>query len=112
MPGGEGVLEVEDGEDEAEELPERHHQRDRQRGALGGQDEDAADAHVSGSRRSRLGTGREVLESTETLTLLTDLLLLCKTLGKVCRILGDGVGQQVEPHDGHRQAQHRNEGWS
>lgn len=54
MPGGEGVLEVQDGEDEAEELPERHHQRDRQRGALSGQDEHATDAHVSGRWRSRL----------------------------------------------------------
>lgn len=46
MPGGEGVLEINDGEDEAEELPERHHQRDCQRGALCGQDENTTDAHV------------------------------------------------------------------
>lgn len=48
MPGGEGVLEVQDGEDEAEELSESHHQSDGQGGALCGQDEHAADAHVSG----------------------------------------------------------------
>lgn len=46
MPGGEGVLEVHDGEDEAEELSEGHHKRDRQRGALCSQDENTADAHV------------------------------------------------------------------
>lgn len=46
MPGGEGVLEINDGEDEAEELPERHHQRDRQWGALGGQDENTTDANI------------------------------------------------------------------
>lgn len=46
VPGGEGVLEVKDGEDEAEELAERHHQRDGQRGALCGQDENPTDAHV------------------------------------------------------------------
>lgn len=46
VPGGEGVLEVKDGEDEAEELAERHHQRDGQRGALRGQDENPTDAHV------------------------------------------------------------------
>lgn len=47
VPGGEGVLEVQDGEDEAEELSERHHESHRQGGALCGQDEHAADAHVS-----------------------------------------------------------------
>lgn len=47
MPGSEGVLEVQDGEDEAEELSERHHESDRQGGALRGEDEHAADAHVS-----------------------------------------------------------------
>lgn len=46
VPGGEGVLEVEDGEDEAEELSEGDHESDRQRGALCGQDEHATDAHV------------------------------------------------------------------
>lgn len=48
VPGREGVLEVQDGEDEADELSESHHQSDRQGGALCGQDEHAADAHVSG----------------------------------------------------------------
>lgn len=48
MPDSEGVLEVQDGEDEAEELSESHHQSDRQGGALCGQDEHATDAHVSG----------------------------------------------------------------
>lgn len=47
MPAREGVSEVEDGDDEAEELSESHHQRDRQGGALRGQDEHATDAHVS-----------------------------------------------------------------
>lgn len=47
MPDGEGVLEVEDGEDQADELPQRHDQRDGQGGALGGQDEDPPDADVS-----------------------------------------------------------------
>lgn len=46
VPGGEGVLEVKDGEDEAEELPERHHQGDGERRALCGQDENPTDAHV------------------------------------------------------------------
>lgn len=46
MPGGEGVLEVQDGEDEAQELSERHHQGDGERRALRGQDEDTTDAHV------------------------------------------------------------------
>lgn len=48
MPGREGVSEVEDGEDEADELAQRHHQRDGEGGALRGEDEDAADADVSG----------------------------------------------------------------
>lgn len=48
VPGGEGVLEVQDGEDEAEELPQRHDQSDRERGALRGQNEHATDAHISG----------------------------------------------------------------
>lgn len=49
VPGSEGVLEVKDGEDEADELSQSHHQSDGQRGALCGQDEDAADAYVSGN---------------------------------------------------------------
>lgn len=48
MPDGEGVPEVEDGEDQADELPQRHDQRDGQGGALRGQDEDPPDADVSG----------------------------------------------------------------
>lgn len=47
MPGREGVAKVEDGEDEADELAQRHHQRDGEGGALCGEDEDAADADVS-----------------------------------------------------------------
>lgn len=47
VPGGEGVLEVKDGENEAEELPQSHHQSDGQRGALCGQNEHAADTHIS-----------------------------------------------------------------
>lgn len=49
VPAREGVLEVEDGEDEADELAQRHHQGDRQGRALRGQDENAADADVPGS---------------------------------------------------------------
>lgn len=48
VPGREGVAEVEDGEDEADELAQRHHQRDGEGGALRGEDEDASDADVSG----------------------------------------------------------------
>lgn len=48
VPRSEGVLEVEDGEDETEELSESHHQSDGQGGALCGQDEHGTDAHVSG----------------------------------------------------------------
>lgn len=51
VPACEGILEVQDGEDEADELAERHHQGDREGRALRGQDEDAADADVPGSRR-------------------------------------------------------------
>lgn len=47
MPGSEGVLEVEDGEDEAQELPQGHHQSHRQRGAFCGQNEHAAYAYIS-----------------------------------------------------------------
>lgn len=46
VPGGEGVLEVDDGEDEAEELPQGHYKSDRQRGALCGQNEHTTDTHV------------------------------------------------------------------
>lgn len=47
VPPGERVLEVHDGEDEAEELSQRHHQSDGQRGALRGEDENPANAHIS-----------------------------------------------------------------
>ena len=47
VPGGEGVPEVEDGEDEADELPQCDHQGHSERGTLCGQDEHAADTHVS-----------------------------------------------------------------
>lgn len=46
MPGREGVAEVEDGEDEADEFAQRHHQRDGEGGALRGEDEDAPNADV------------------------------------------------------------------
>lgn len=46
VPGSEGVLEVNDGEDEAEELSQCHHQGDGQRGTLCGQDENTTDAHI------------------------------------------------------------------
>ena len=46
VPGSEGVLEVKDGEDEAEELSECHHQGDGQWSALCRQDEHPADAHI------------------------------------------------------------------
>lgn len=49
MPDGEGVLEVNDGEDEAEELSKCHHQSDGQRGALCGQNENTTDAYISES---------------------------------------------------------------
>lgn len=55
VPACEGVLEVEDGEDEADELAERHHQGDGERRALRGQDEHAADADVPGTGRLRDG---------------------------------------------------------
>ena len=53
VPDREGVLEVPHGDDEAEELPEGHHQGDGQRRALSGQDEHATDAHVSEGRAVR-----------------------------------------------------------
>ena len=46
----EGVAEIQDGEDEAHELPQGHHQRDGERRALRGQGEHAPDAHVSERR--------------------------------------------------------------
>lgn len=46
VPHRERVLEVEDGDDEAEELSERDHQRDGERSALCGENEDAADANI------------------------------------------------------------------
>lgn len=51
VPAREGVPEVEDGEDEADELAERHHQGDGEGRALRGQDENAADADVPGRAR-------------------------------------------------------------
>lgn len=53
MPGGEGVPEVEDGEDEADELAQRDHEGDGEGGALCGEPEDAPDAHVSERAESR-----------------------------------------------------------
>lgn len=47
MPGGEGILEEEDGDDEADELPQCDHQGHGERGTLCGQDEHAADTHIS-----------------------------------------------------------------
>lgn len=47
VPRRERVSEVEDGEDEAEELPQGDHQSDGERGALCGENEDATDAHIS-----------------------------------------------------------------
>lgn len=48
MPQGERVLEVQDGEDEADELAQRHDEGDGEGGAFCGEDEDAPDAHVPG----------------------------------------------------------------
>lgn len=56
MPGSEGVLEVEDGEDETEELPQGHHQSDGERGALCGQDEHATDTHIPEGERLKSAT--------------------------------------------------------
>lgn len=53
VPRRERVLEVEDGDDEAEELSERDHQRDGERSALGGENEDAADANISEGTTSK-----------------------------------------------------------
>lgn len=47
VPGSEGVLEINDGEDEADELSECHHQGDGQRSTLCGQDEHTTDTNVS-----------------------------------------------------------------
>lgn len=47
VPGREGVAEIEDGEDEADKLAQRHHQCDSEGGALRGEDEDAPNADVS-----------------------------------------------------------------
>lgn len=49
VPEREGVPEVQDGKDEAHELAQRHHQGDGEGGALGGEREDPADAHVPGA---------------------------------------------------------------
>lgn len=46
VPESEGVLEVHDGEDEAEELPQSHHQGDSEWGALCCQDENTTDTDV------------------------------------------------------------------
>lgn len=53
VPRRERVLEVEDGEDEAEELSERDHQRDGERSALCCENEDAADANISEGTMSK-----------------------------------------------------------
>lgn len=45
---GEGIAEVDDGEQQGDELAQRDHQGDGQRGALRGQHIDGADAHVLG----------------------------------------------------------------
>ncbi len=47
VPGCEGIVEVQDGNNETQEFAKRHHQCDRERCALRGQNEHAADAHVS-----------------------------------------------------------------
>lgn len=48
MPDCEGITEVQDGNNEAQKFAQRHHQCDRERRALCGQNKDAADTHVSG----------------------------------------------------------------
>ena len=48
VPQGERVLEVQDGEDEADELAQRHDEGDGEGGTFCGDDEDAPDAHVPG----------------------------------------------------------------
>ena len=48
MEGGEGVVEVPDGEEEGEELSQGDHQGDCQAGALRGEDEDGGDAEILG----------------------------------------------------------------
>lgn len=53
MPRGEGVLEVPDGDDEADELPEGDDQRHGERGTLCGQDEHSPNANISGAAESR-----------------------------------------------------------
>lgn len=50
MPEREGVLEVDDAEQQTDELAQRDHQRDCERGALGREVVDGADAQVPGVR--------------------------------------------------------------
>jgi hypothetical protein len=45
---GEGILKVEDGEEKADEFSQRDDQCYDQRGAFGGQDEYATNAHILG----------------------------------------------------------------
>ena len=49
----EWVLEVKDGQDEAEELTKRDDECDDERGTLCSQDENTADAHIRGGQRSK-----------------------------------------------------------
>lgn len=53
VPHREGVLKIEDGEDEAEELSECDYQSDGQRSALRGENEDAANANISEGTMSK-----------------------------------------------------------
>ena len=48
MINGEGVLEIPDGEDETEELPESDDQRDCEAGTLRGEDKHGGDADILG----------------------------------------------------------------
>lgn len=72
VPQGERVPEIQDGENEAHELAESHDERDGEGGALCGEDEHTADAHVPGGaglRRFsvdyREGSGRTCWQGSE-----------------------------------------------
>ena len=53
----ERVVEVDDREEQRDELTQRDDERDGERAALGGEDEDAADTHVpEGRRQGQRGT--------------------------------------------------------
>lgn len=67
MPAGEGVLEVQDGKDEAHKLAQSHNECHREGGTFRCEDEYAPDAHIPGRkelrkalapRRSVGGTGK------------------------------------------------------